>query len=150
MPGKTVNQDHLLADPQSALQDLGLDAMEVGIVFQQRLETRRVLAPERLPKRECLQERLALAVDRRLRLARIATGQLGVQEHHRLAHHFGDARPLARREIGLGQPLELPEDRIVVLWNVGERKRTQPCCTTIGIGERERRPPRVGFGSASA
>ena len=78
MPREPMDQRHLLADPQPSLQDLGLDAQQFRIVFQQRLQTRGVLPPERLPKGQRLQVGFTLAIRRRLRLSCIATCQLGV------------------------------------------------------------------------
>ena len=97
-----------------------------------------------------LQERLALAVGCRLRLARIAPREFGVQEHHRLAHDFGDARALARREFGFRQPLQLAEDGFVVLGNIGQRKRAQPAQRSRRHPRTRARPPLAGSGSASA
>ena len=68
-----------------------------GIAFEQRLQARRVLLPQRLPQRERLVGRLELAVDRGLRLARVAARELGVKVSDLLAQDFGDRRALARR-----------------------------------------------------
>ena len=43
--GQAVHQHQLLADPKPALQYLGLDALQLGVAFEQRLETCRVLGP---------------------------------------------------------------------------------------------------------
>ena len=60
-PREAVNQNHLLADPEASLQHLGLDALEFGVVLQQRLEARRILSPQRLPQGQRLQECVPLA-----------------------------------------------------------------------------------------
>ena len=36
-PRETMNDNQLLADEESALQHLGLDALQLGITFEQRL-----------------------------------------------------------------------------------------------------------------
>ena len=74
-----MHEDELLADVESALQDLGLHALQLGIALEQRLQAGRVLLPQALPQRDRLVGGLELAIDRRLRLARIAARELGVQ-----------------------------------------------------------------------
>ena len=101
----------LLADVQAALQQLGLHPLQVGIAFEQRLQARRILFPQALPQRDRLQRRVLLAVRRRLRLAGIPARELGVQVRDLVAHHLGDRRALARREVGVGHRPQLAEDR---------------------------------------
>ena len=54
-----------------------------------------------------------LALRGGLRLARVAAGELGVQVRDLLAHHLGDGRALARREVGRRQRAQLPAHRLV-------------------------------------
>ena len=108
-----MHEHQLLADVEAALQQLRLDAGELRIAFEQRLQAGGILLPQRLPERDRLVGGLELAVDRRLRLAGITARELGMQVGDLVAQHFGDRRPLARREVGRGQRAELAEHGFV-------------------------------------
>jgi hypothetical protein len=80
-----------------------------------------------------------LAADGRLRLARVAARELGVQMPDRLAQHFGDRRALARRERRPGYRAQLPDERLERLADGCERQPVGPFRRGIGVGECERR-----------
>ena len=143
-PRQAVDQDQLLADPQTTLQDFGFDALQLRIALEQRLQTRRILVPECLPEREPLLGGVVFAIGRRMRLASVAAGKLGMQVGNRLTEHLGDARTFSRREVGLCHPLQLIANRVVMLGDVRQRQRPQPACATVSVGERQRR--RLGAG----
>ena len=63
-----------------------------------------------------------LAVGGGLRLAGVATGELGMKVENGLAEDFGDAGAFARAELRIGQPFQLIADRLVVLWNIRKRQ----------------------------
>jgi hypothetical protein len=48
-PRKAVDDHQLLADVQAALQQLRLDALQLDVAFEQRLQARRILLPQALP-----------------------------------------------------------------------------------------------------
>jgi hypothetical protein len=140
-----MDQQQLLAHPEAALQDLGLDALQLGVAFEQGLKTRRVLDPQRLPEGKRLVGGFLLARGGRLRLARVTARELGVQETHRLAHQLGDSAALARGELRLADPPQLVENFFVIPRDIRYRKSAQPRRTAVGIGEGELAKGRVAL-----
>ena len=54
-----------------------------------------------MPQDKRLFRRIVFTFRGGLRLARVTACQLGMQEHNRFAHDFGDARPLAWGDVDL-------------------------------------------------
>ena len=136
--GKSVDEDHLLAHIEPALQHFLLHALQLGIAFEHGFEAGRILFPQCLPDSERLFGCVVLALARGLRFAGVAARELSVQKAHRLAEHLGDARPLTRRKFRLRQPFQLPEHDAVELGNVRERERAHPGRTAVCVGKGER------------
>jgi len=135
--GETVHQHEFLADVEPALQELRLDAGEFGVAFEQRLQAARIELPQRLPQRDRLVRGLALAPDRRLRLARVAAREFGVQVARRFAQHFGDGRAFTRRERRGRDRAQLADDRFERLRNGREWQAVGPFRGAFRVGERE-------------
>ena len=108
-----VHDDQLLADVERALQQLRLDALQLGAAFEQRPQADRILDPQRLPQRDGLVGRFGLALVERLRPAGIAPRELGMQMRHGLARELGDRRAVARADFGCGERAQLAEERLV-------------------------------------
>ena len=87
-----------------------------------------------LPQRDRLFGGFELAVGGRLRLAGVAARELGVQVGDLVAHHFGDGRALARREVGRRQRAQLTAHRFVE-----RRDRRDAAATSPSAWRRRRR-----------
>ena len=92
-----------------------------------------------LPQRDRLLGGVELAVRGRLRLARIAAGELGVQMRDLFAHDLGDGRALARREIRGGERAQLAAHRLVERRDGRDQKRLGPALGPVRVRECERR-----------
>jgi hypothetical protein len=134
-----MHQHQLLADIESALQELGLHSLQFVIAFEQGLQARRILLPQRMPQRDGLICRVQLAVRRRLRFSGEAARQLRVQVGSLVAHHFGDRRALARSEGRGGQRAQLTVDGRVQGPHACDHKRLGPALGAVRIGKRQRR-----------
>ncbi len=138
-PREPVHEDQLLADSQTPLQQLRLDACELDVALEQRLQAHRVLLPKPLPHRDRLLGGLELSVAGGLRLSRIPARELGMQMEHRLAEHFGERGALARRDRGRRQRAQLSDQSLVGLRDRQQRQRLRPFLRPVQIRERERR-----------
>ena len=112
-PREAADDHHLLAHVKAALQKFRLDAGELRIALEQRLQTGGILFPQCLPESERLVGGLELAVDGRLWLACITAREFRMKVGDLVAQHFGDRRPLAGSEVGRGQRTELAVHRFV-------------------------------------
>ncbi len=133
-----VDQHELLADVETALQELRLDAGELAVALEERLEAARIELPHRLPERDRLVRRLALAPDGGLRLAGVASRELGVQVPGGIAQHLGDRRALARGERRRGHRPDLADEAFVGLPDCREWKRVRPPGRSLGVCESQR------------
>jgi hypothetical protein len=133
-----VDQHELLADVETALQELRLDAGELAVALEERLEAARIELPHRLPERDRLVGRFALAPDGGLRLAGVAPREFGMQVGGGLAQHLGDGRALARGERRGGDRPDLADEALVGLPDRREGKGVGPPGSTLGVRERQR------------
>ncbi len=133
-----VDDDELLADVQAALQELGLHALQLDVALEQGLEARRVLLPQPMPERERLLGGIELALGGGLRLARVATRELGVQMRAPARADLGDGRALARREVGCRQRAQLPVHGLVQRRDGGDQQRLRP--SVLRACRRRQRP----------
>ena len=112
-PRERVHEHQLLADIEPALEELGLDAMQLGVPFEQRLQTGGILFPKRVPERDGLVGSFELALRGGLRLARESSRQFGMQVRNLFTHDFGDRRTLTGQERRIGHRLQLTVDGLV-------------------------------------
>ena len=141
-----MHEHQLLADIESALEELGLDALQIGIAFEQRLKAGRIQFPERVPQRDGLVGGVELAIRGGLRLAREPSRQFRMQVRDLVAHDFGDRRALAGRERRLGHRPQLAVDGRVQRAHAGHHQRLRPALGAVGVRERERRDVPLGSG----
>ena len=137
--GEPVNQHQLLADVEPPLQQLGFDALQLGIAFEQRLEARGVLLPQRLPERDGLVGGKPFALDGRLGLAGIAPCELGVQMQDLCSGQLGDRAALARRQGCGGHGLQLAKERVVGLRDAEQGESLHPLRCSVDVRKSEPR-----------
>ena len=109
------------------------------MTFDERLQARRILLPQRLPQRNRLVDRLRLAFVFRLRFAGVAARELRMQMTDLFAQDFRDSRPLARRKLRDRERVELADEHVVRLADRHHRQRLRPLVRTLRIGKAQAR-----------